>query len=130
MADVTAIAEQISQLAAADREQLAGLLAPCGKNGNTAALVDRLATPIVVATPDVCGGSARIIRTRIPVWTLARMRDLGVSEADILRSYPALRAVDLVQAWAYVESNRAEIEREIRENEELSQFDGVIAASA
>jgi uncharacterized protein (DUF433 family) len=46
------------------------------------------------------------------------MRELGVSEAEMLRSYPSLRAVDLVQAWAYVEANRAEIDREIRENDE------------
>ena len=118
MADLTAIAEQINQLGAGDREQLAALLTPLGKNGHSAVVADRLATPIVVATPGVCGGSARIIRTRIPIWTLARMRDLGISEAEILRSYPSLRAVDLVQAWAYAEANRAEIDREIRENEE------------
>jgi uncharacterized protein (DUF433 family) len=41
-----------------------------------------------------------------------------VSEADLLRSYPALRAEDLVNAWAYVRANRAEIEQQIRENEE------------
>ncbi|MCI0358671.1 MAG: DUF433 domain-containing protein [Planctomycetaceae bacterium] len=118
MPDVAALAEQINQLAATDREQLAGMLAPSNTNGNSSSLVDRLATPIIVATPGVCGGSARIIRTRIPVWTLARMRELGVSEADILRSFPALRAIDLVQAWAYLDTHRAEIEQEIRENEE------------
>src|SRR5687768_1385489 len=83
MSDVAALAEQINQLAASDREQLAVLLAPGETNGNSAGLADRLATPIVVATPGVCGGSARIIRTRIPVWTLAKMRELGVSEVDI-----------------------------------------------
>lgn len=72
----------------------------------------------IVSTPGVCGGVARIIRTRIPVWTLERMRQLGVSESEILRSYPTLRAVDLVQAWSYVEIHRDEIERQIRENEE------------
>ena len=74
--------------------------------------------PAIVATPNVCGGSARLIRTRIPVWTLERMRQLGVSEADILRSYPTLRAADLVQAWSYVERHREEIEKSIRENDE------------
>src|SRR4051795_1420147 len=46
-----------------------------------------LQTPSVVSTPEVCGGAPRIIRTRIPVWTLERMRQLGVTEADILLSY-------------------------------------------
>ena len=118
MADVAAIVQQINQLGAADREHLAELLGPSDKNGHSSAVADRLATPIVVSTPGICGGSARIIRTRIPVWTLARMRELGLSEAEILRSYPSLRAVDLVQAWAYAEANPAEIAREIRENEE------------
>jgi uncharacterized protein (DUF433 family) len=77
-----------------------------------------LQTPSVVSTPEVCGGAPRIIRTRIPVWTLERMRQLGVTEADILLSYPALKAVDLVQAWVYADRHRDEIERQIRENEE------------
>ena len=72
----------------------------------------------IVATPGVCGGVARIIRTRIPVWTLERMRQLGVSEGEILRSFPSLRAIDLVQAWIYAENHREDIERQIRENEE------------
>jgi uncharacterized protein (DUF433 family) len=74
--------------------------------------------PSIVSTPGVCGGEARLIRTRIPVWTLERMRQLGLSEIDILRSYPNLRAADLVQAWSYAEHHRDEIERAIRENEE------------
>ncbi|EAQ80045.1 DUF433 domain-containing protein [Blastopirellula marina] len=72
----------------------------------------------IVATPKVCGGSARLIRTRIPVWTLERMRQLGFTEADILQSFPTLQALDLVQAWAYVAQHRQEIEQEILENEE------------
>jgi uncharacterized protein (DUF433 family) len=73
--------------------------------------------PGIVQTPNVCGGAARLIRTRIPVWTLERMRQLGVSEVDILRSYPSLKAVDLTQAWSYASAHRDEIEKEIRENE-------------
>jgi uncharacterized protein (DUF433 family) len=41
-----------------------------------------------------------------------------VREADILRSYPTLRAEDLASAWAYVRVHRAEIEQQIRDNEE------------
>jgi uncharacterized protein (DUF433 family) len=76
------------------------------------------AFPGVESTPSVCGGEPRIVRTRIPVWVLEQARRQGVSEADLLRSYPALRAEDLVNAWAYVRANRAEIEQQIRENEE------------
>lgn len=56
------------------------------------------AFPGVESIPGVCGGEPRIVRTRIPVWVLEQARRLGVSEADLLRSYPALRAEDLVNA--------------------------------
>jgi uncharacterized protein (DUF433 family) len=43
---------------------------------------------------------------------------LGASEADLLKSYPTLRAEDLVHAWAYERSHREEIDRQIGANEE------------
>ncbi len=49
---------------------------------------------------------------------LEQARRLGTSEADLLRSYPTLRAEDIVQAWVYVRTHRQEIELEIRENED------------
>jgi len=73
--------------------------------------------PSIVSTPHVCGGSPRLIRTRIPVWLLQHMRQLGLSEAKILASYPTLTSGDLVQAWGYVATHKAEIDREIEENE-------------
>jgi len=77
------------------------------------------AFPGVESITGVCGGEPCIVRTRIPVWVLEQARRLGVSEEDLLRSYPALRAEDLANAWAYVRSHRAEIEDQIRENEAL-----------
>ena len=74
--------------------------------------------PGIEATPGVCGGEPRIVRTRIPVWALEQARRLGASEADLLRAYPTLRAEDLMRAWAYVRAHRAEIEEQIQENEE------------
>jgi uncharacterized protein (DUF433 family) len=65
----------------------------------------------------VCGGSARIAGTRIPVWQLVEARDLGVSEAQLLLDYPDLHAEDIVNAWSYADSHRQEIEAEIHENE-------------
>ncbi len=74
--------------------------------------------PGIESTAGICGGAARIVRTRIPIWTLEQARRLGTSEADLLQAFPTLRAEDLANAWAYVRSHRAEIEQEIRENEE------------
>lgn len=75
------------------------------------------AFPGIESRPGVCGGEPCIVRTRIPVWLLEQARRLGTSEADILLSYPTLRAQDLANAWAYVRAHRTDIEQEIRENE-------------
>jgi uncharacterized protein (DUF433 family) len=75
------------------------------------------AFPGIESTSGISGGEACIVRTRIPVWVLEQMRRLGMSEAEILQSYPTLRAEDLVNAWAYVRANRSEIDQQILENE-------------
>jgi len=74
--------------------------------------------PGIESTPGVCGGAARIGRTRIPVWGLVQARRLGTSETELLRWYPTLRAEDLANAWAYFRAHREEIEEQIRKNEE------------
>lgn len=71
----------------------------------------------VETTPGVCGGAACLVGTRIPVWILEQYRRSGANGAELLRSYPGLRAEDLVHAWACVRSHRNEIEQHIRENE-------------
>jgi len=76
------------------------------------------AFPGIESNPGVCGGEPCIVRTRVPVWVLVQARRLGVSEADLLRNYPTLRAEDLVNAWGYYRAHHSEIERQIRENEE------------
>jgi uncharacterized protein (DUF433 family) len=73
--------------------------------------------PGIDSTPGASGGEACIVRTRVPVWVLEQSRRLGMSEDALLRSYPTLRAEDLVNAWSYVRSHCNEIENEIRENE-------------
>jgi uncharacterized protein (DUF433 family) len=73
--------------------------------------------PGIESAPDICGSDPCIVRTRIPVWILVQARNLGMSEAEILQSYPTLRAEDLVNAWAYYRSHRQEIDQQITENE-------------
>ena len=75
------------------------------------------AFPGIESTPGICGGEPRIVRTRIPVWVLVQYRKLGASDADLLQSYPTLRAEDLANAWAYYRSHRNDIEQQIIENE-------------
>lgn len=76
------------------------------------------AFPGIESDPRIAGGEPCIVRTRIPVWVLVQARRLGASEADLLRWYPTLRAEDLSNAWAYARAHAAEIDQQIRENEE------------
>ncbi|MEA5594094.1 DUF433 domain-containing protein [Rivularia sp. UHCC 0363] len=68
-------------------------------------------------TPRVCGGEARIAKTRIPVWVLLEARHLGYSDADLLISYPSITAKDLANAWVYAKAHPDEIELAIERNE-------------
>ena len=75
------------------------------------------AFPGIESNTNVCGGEPCIVRTRIPVWLLEQARRLGTSEAELLQSYPTLRAQDLANAWDYVRAHRDEIDKQIAENE-------------
>ncbi len=107
MSVVERIRELLPQMSAAEKAQVLQWLAQ-DLGG---------AFPGIETTPDVAGGDPCIVRTRIPVWLLVQARKLGTSEANILRSYPALTAEDLTHAWAYYRAHREEIERQIAENE-------------
>jgi uncharacterized protein (DUF433 family) len=74
--------------------------------------------PGIESLPDVSGGEPCIVRTRMPVWALVRARQLGTTEAELLRSYPFLRAEDLANAWAYYRGHHEEIDQQIRDSEE------------
>ncbi len=65
---------------------------------------------------NVCGGSARIIRTRIPIWLLESLRRNGKTDAELLAAYPSLTVEDLTNAWNYARTHREEMEREIAAN--------------
>jgi len=75
------------------------------------------AFPGIESTPGVCGGEPCIVRTRIPVWVRVQARNLGTTEAELLRCYPTLRAEDLANAWAYYRVHKTEIYQQIRDNE-------------
>jgi uncharacterized protein (DUF433 family) len=103
-----------------DVEHAAAALSPAEKAQLLQAMARDLvdASPGIESHPAVCGGEPCIVRTRIPVWLLEQARRLGTSEAELLRAYPTLRAVDLVNSWSFVHSHRDEIDRQIRDNEE------------
>jgi uncharacterized protein (DUF433 family) len=104
------VAELESQIAALSRAEKAELLQKLAQELHSAG-------PGIEKIAGVVGGAACITGTRIPVWILENYRRLGWTEAQILENYPTLRAADLVNAWAYVEVNPAEIEHAIHTNE-------------
>ena len=69
-------------------------------------------------TPNVCGGEARIRRTRIPIWGLVEARRLGIPDEELCQRYaPPVTQDDLNAAWAYYDCQPDEIDRAIWENE-------------
>lgn len=102
----TELESQAMALSAAEKARLVQMLLPEITH----------AFPGIEKTPGVSGGDARIVRTRITVWHLEEMRRNGKSDADILRAFPQLTAIDLANAWAYAASNTTEIEALIQDN--------------
>ena len=72
----------------------------------------------VQKTPNVCGGDACIRNTRITVNGLVEWRKLGLSEERILEIIDGLTPEDLAAAWEYYGLHQAEIDEEIRLNNE------------
>jgi uncharacterized protein (DUF433 family) len=69
-------------------------------------------------TNDVCGGSACIRSTRIPVWSLVSWQRLGKTDEQLLEMYPSLLQHDLDAAWHYYALNQVEIDQDITSNDE------------
>lgn len=72
----------------------------------------------VQTTAGVQGGEPCIRNTRITVHGLVEWRSLGRSDAQIISSIPGLTHEDLVEAWAYYEKHRKEIDDIIRQHRE------------
>jgi type III restriction enzyme len=72
----------------------------------------------VQKTPNVCGGNACIRNTRITVWGLVEWRKIGLSDERILEIIQGLTPEDLAIAWEYYREHQAEIDEEIRLNNE------------
>lgn len=79
-------------------------------------------SPGVEKAPGVCGGSACVTGTRIPVWSLIAYVGQGATDATLLESFPTLRQADLDAARLYAERHADEIECEISENEQDEQI--------
>ena len=75
--------------------------------------MDKTVSSQIKKTPDVCGGAACVRDTRIPVWTLVRLRQLGRNDRQLLMDFAGLTPGDLIAAWDYYDRNIQEIENAI-----------------
>lgn len=73
---------------------------------------------LIRKTPGVCGGHACIRETRVPVWTLQRLRELGATDRQLLADFPSLSPTDLAAAWEYSATHADEIRDAIVHQEE------------
>ncbi len=75
-------------------------------------------TSWIQKTPGVCGGRACVRNTRITVWGLINSRRLGATDEQMLRNIVGLLPEDIRATNDYYEEHAAEIEQDIRDNEE------------
>lgn len=107
MSSLQQVRELLSEMSAQEKIQLLRWIANDLSDSSTG----------VERTPGICGGAPRIAGTRIPIWSLVQYRNIGASEIDILRAFPALRAEDLANAWDFYRNHKREIDEQIRVNE-------------
>jgi uncharacterized protein (DUF433 family) len=67
-------------------------------------------------TPGVTGGRARLVRTRIPVWTIESYIREGLTAEEIVRAFPTISVQDVRSAQLYAATHRGEIEQDILDN--------------
>lgn len=75
----------------------------------------------IVSTPGTCGGKPRVEGTRIRVQDIAIWTEQGQSADEIVAEFPQLSLSSVYSALAYYHDHREEIERQIKEGEELAE---------
>lgn len=74
----------------------------------------------IESKPAVCGGKPCIAGTRIRVQDVMVWHDLqGLSAEEIVSQFPQLSLADVHAALAYYHDHRAEIQRQMKEAEDL-----------
>lgn len=73
----------------------------------------------IESTADTCGGKPRISGTRIRVQDIVVWIEAGRSPDEIVASYSPLTLADVYAALAYYHDNRAVIDAQLREGDEL-----------
>ena len=78
-------------------------------------------TQHIAKTPGHCGGRACIAGHRVRVMDIVAWHEQrGYSPDEVVALFPGITLADVHAALAYYFDNREEIEREFREDEEMS----------
>jgi uncharacterized protein (DUF433 family) len=75
--------------------------------------------PHIEVSPDIAGGKPCLAGTRIRIQDIVAWTELGRSPDDISNMYPHVTLADVHAALAYYHDNRAEIDRQMREDDEF-----------
>jgi uncharacterized protein (DUF433 family) len=81
----------------------------------------RTADSHIEITPGTCGGKPRIAGHRIRVQDIVIWTEQGMSVDEIVADFPQLSLADVYSALAYYHDHRAQIDQDIREDEEFFQ---------
>jgi len=90
-------------------------------------LLKEIATEVALEirkTPGVCGAAACIGATRIPVWLIVSFIKQGADDNGLLQSYPQLTSEHLQLVRDYYRQHKAEIDRNIREQDDDEETTG------
>lgn len=79
----------------------------------------RSRTTHIESKPGFAGGRPCIAGTRIRIQDIVAWTELGRSPDDIANMYPHVTLADVHAALAYYHDNRADIDRQMREDEEF-----------
>jgi uncharacterized protein (DUF433 family) len=78
---------------------------------------------LIVATPGVVGGSARIAGSRISVKHIAGCFNDGLTPGEMIEKFPSIDLKGVYAAITYYIANRESVDREIADEErEVAQF--------
>lgn len=69
-------------------------------------------TEPVISHPQINGGEASTLGTKIPVWQIAQDKKNGLSKKELFKKYPNLSSDQLNNAWFYYLEHSEEIEQQ------------------
>ena len=73
----------------------------------------------IETTPGVCGGRPRVVGHRIRVQDIVLWTEEGQSPDEIVARFPQLSLADVYAALTYYHDHRAEIDQQIRDDDEF-----------